>query len=88
MHFGRDRFRGQNNGLGLAGLISVSIIPELSMGPFCVTRSNSTQPNPLQVEKLGPNSTQPNTTNKFNFLMQPNFIQPCFKCTHTILSKF
>jgi len=44
MHFGRDRFRGQNNGLGLAGLISVSIIPELSMGPFCVTRSNLTQP--------------------------------------------
>ena len=28
------------------------------MGPFRVT-----QPNPLQVEKLGPNATQPNTAN-------------------------
>ena len=35
---------------------------ELSMGPFCVTQSNPThqltaptQPNPLQVEKFGPN---------------------------------
>ena len=44
--------------------------PELSMGPFCVTRFNpahqlidSTQPNPLQVGKFGPNPTQPNTTN-------------------------
>ena len=43
---------------------------ELSMGPLYVTRSNpthqltdSTQPNPLQAEKFGPNSTQPNTTN-------------------------
>ena len=43
--------------------------PELSMGPFCVTRYNptthqvtdSTQPNPLQVEKFGPNPTRPNT---------------------------
>jgi len=41
---------------------------ELSMGPFCVTRSNPThqltdptQPNLLQVKKLGPNPTQPNT---------------------------
>ena len=32
--------------------------PELSMGPFRVT-----QPNPLQVEKFGPNPTQPNTAN-------------------------
>jgi len=38
--------------------------------PFCVTRSNPThqltdptQPNPLQVEKFGPNLTQPNATN-------------------------
>ena len=36
--------------------------PDLSMDPFCVTRYNpthkltdSTQPNPLQVEKFGPN---------------------------------
>ena len=43
---------------------------ELSMGPFCVTQSNPihqlidpTQPNPLQVEKFGPNPTEPNTTN-------------------------
>ena len=43
---------------------------ELSMGPFCVTRSNPThqltdpiQPSPLQVEKIGLNPTQPNTTN-------------------------
>jgi len=42
---------------------------ELSMGPFCVTRSNPThqltdptQPYSLQVEKFGPNLTQPNTT--------------------------
>jgi len=35
--------------------------PELSMGPFYVTRYNPThdltQPNPLQGEKLGPNPT-------------------------------
>ena len=43
--------------------------PELSMGPFRVTRSNPThqltepiQPNTLQVEKFGPNPTRPNTT--------------------------
>jgi len=42
----------------------------LSMGPVCVTQSNPTlqltdptQPNPLQLEKIGPNPTQPNTTN-------------------------
>ena len=41
---------------------------ELSMGPFCVTRSNPTyqltdptQPNTLQVEQFGPNPTRPNT---------------------------
>ena len=40
------------------------------MGPFYATRSNpthqltdSTQPNQLQMEKFGPNPTQPNTTN-------------------------
>jgi len=40
------------------------------MGPFCVTRSNQThqltdptQPNPLQVEKFGPNPTLPTATN-------------------------
>ena len=40
------------------------------MGPFCVTESNpthqltdSTQPNPPQVEKFGPKPTQPDTTN-------------------------
>jgi len=55
--------------------------PELSTGPFCVTRSDPThqltdptQSNPLQVEKFGPNPTQPNTTNKFNCLVQPNLI--------------
>ena len=54
---------------------------ELSMRPFCVTRSNpthqltkGTQPNALQVDKFGPNPTQPDTTNKFNCLVQPNFI--------------
>jgi len=38
----------------------------LSMGPFCVTRYNPTyqltdpiKSNPLQVEKFGPNSTEP-----------------------------
>ena len=43
---------------------------ELSMGPFCVTRSNAThqradptQSDPIQVRKFGPNPTQPNTTN-------------------------
>ena len=43
---------------------------ELSMGPFCATRSNPThqltvptQPNPQQMENFGPNLTQPNTTN-------------------------
>jgi len=48
--------------------------PELSMGPFCVTRSNPTrqltdptQTNPLQVEKFGPNSTQLNTTNNGDY---------------------
>jgi len=51
------------------------------MGPFFVTRSNPThqmtdptQPKLLQVEKFGPNLTQPNTTKKFNCLMQPNLI--------------
>jgi len=41
-------------------------MPELSTGPFCVTRSNPTdqltdptQPNPLQMEKFEPNPTQP-----------------------------
>jgi len=40
------------------------------MGPFCETRSNPTyqltgptQPNLLQLEKFGPDPTQPNTTN-------------------------
>jgi len=40
------------------------------MGQFCVTQSNPThqltdptQPNPLQVEKFGPNPIQRNTTN-------------------------
>ena len=42
---------------------------ELSMGPFCVTRSNPTH---YKWKKFGPNATQPNTTNKFNCLMQPN----------------
>ena len=34
----------------------------------------STRPDPLQVEKSRPNLTQPNTTNKFNCLLQPNVI--------------
>ena len=49
------------------------------MGPFCVTPFNPThqltdptQSNPLQVEKVGPNLTQPNTTNKFNCSVQPD----------------
>jgi len=40
------------------------------MGPFYVTQSNPThqvtdptQVNPLQVEKIGPSPTRPNTTN-------------------------
>ena len=40
-------------------------VPELFMGPLCVTLSNPThqltdptQPNPLQVEKFGPNPIQ------------------------------
>jgi len=40
------------------------------MGPFCVTQSipthqltEPTQPNPIQVEKVGPNPTKPGTTN-------------------------
>jgi len=52
----------------LSHLSSVRGCAELSMGPFCVTRSNSThqltdttQPNPVRVEKFGPNPTQPNT---------------------------
>jgi len=31
-------------------------------------------PNPLQVEKVGPNPTQPNATDKFNGSVQPNLI--------------
>ena len=81
------------------------------MGPFRVT-----QPNALQVEKFGPNSTQRNTANngacslvvtyfytqnlsvsgtcqigrkiKFNCLVKPNPIQPCFKCVNVVLSNF
>jgi len=57
--------------------------PELSVGPFCVTRSNPThqltdptQPNLLQVEKFGPNPTQPNTTNNGAYsLVVTYFIQ-------------
>ena len=44
--------------------------PQLSMGPFCVTRSNPThqltdptQTNPQQVEKFGHNATRPNQYN-------------------------
>jgi len=54
-------------------MVRTTSIAELFMGPFCVTQSNPThqltdptQPNPLQVEKLEPNATQTNTTNKFD----------------------
>jgi len=54
---------------------------ELSMGPFCVTRSNPTnqltdptQPNSLQVDKFGPNLIQLNATNIFNRLVQRDLI--------------
>jgi len=47
--------------------LSARVISELSMGPFCLTQSNPThqltdptRPNPLQVEKFGPNPTQYN----------------------------
>ena len=50
--------------------------PELSMGLFCVTRSNPahqltdpSQPNPQQERKFGPNPTQPNTTNIITLLL-------------------
>ena len=50
--------------VALASNVSYS---ELYMGPFCLTQSSPThqlteptQPNPLQVEKFGPNPTQPN----------------------------
>jgi len=53
---------------------------ELSTGPFYVTRPNPThqltdpiQPNPLQVEKFGPNP-DPTQYNKFNCLAQQNVI--------------
>jgi len=46
------------------------------------------QPNPLQVEKFGPNPTRPTTTNKFNCLVQQNLIHLCFKCINIILSHF
>jgi len=53
---------------------------ELSMGPFCVTGSNPThqltdptRPNPLQVETVGPNSTQPK---KLKISTQPDPTQP------------
>ena len=36
--------------------------------------TDPTQPNRLQVERFGPHLTQPNTTNKFNCLVQPNLI--------------
>ena len=52
-------------------------MPELSMGPFYVTRSNPThqltdptQPNTLQIEKFGPNPTQPNTTNSGDYRLK------------------
>ena len=55
-------------GVGLGSVTCVGA--ELFMGPFCVTQSNPTrqltdltQPHPLQVEKFGPNPTQPKTTN-------------------------
>jgi len=60
--------------------------PELSMGPFCVTRSNpthpltdQTQPNPLQVKKFGPNPTQPNTTDNGAYSLLVTFIHGTYR---------
>ena len=63
---------------------------ELSMGPFCVTRSNPTHQltDPTQhIITRGKILTHPTTT-KFNCLIQPNLIWPCFKCINIILSEF
>jgi len=62
---------GRNEAGGSTAMqYGLSIQPASRMGSFCVTRPNPTHqvtdpflPNPLQVEKLGPNSTQPNATN-------------------------
>ena len=53
-----------------------AVNPELSMGPFCVTQSNPTHQltDPTQPTRSGKIWTQPDTTNKFNCLMQPNLI--------------
>jgi len=60
--------------------------PELSMGPFCVTRSNpthpltdQTQPNPLQVKKIGPNPTQPITTDNGAYSLLVTFIHGTYR---------
>ena len=39
------------------------------MGPFCATRSNPTHQltDPIQVENIGPDPTQPDTTNKGDY---------------------
>jgi len=63
----RRQRRSGNNGRSWTNGKSLSLLfpAELSMGPFCVTLSNPTheltdptQPNPLQVEKFGPDPMQ------------------------------
>jgi len=55
--------------------------PELSIGPFCLTRSNPTHQltdptkhNPQQVEKFGHNPTRTNTTNKGAYSLAVTYI--------------
>ena len=67
--------------------------PELFIGPFCLTQSNPThqltdptQPNPLQLEKFGPNSTQPNTTNNGDYsFVVTHFYTPNLSVSGTCL---
>jgi len=55
--------------------------PELSIGPFCLTRSNPTHQltdptkhNPQQVEKFGHNPTRTNTTNNGAYSLAVKYI--------------
>jgi len=49
----------------MSGKHPVTDVPELSVGPFCVTRSNPTHPltDPTQPTTSGKIWTKPNTTN-------------------------
>jgi len=75
-HRQTDRHAHHNTPLSYQGGVIKVIKPELSVGLFCVTQSNATHQltDPAQHTRSGKIWIQPNTTSKFNFLVQPNSI--------------